>query len=152
MDTKAAERNGEISPDGRWLAYEANNSGQFEIYVQPFPDGSGGRRMVSTSGGRQPLWAPDSRELFYFAPSGALMRVGVGRGATWNARCPSSFSRGGYYAGTDQQVGRMYDIHPDSNRFLMIKPGGGSDSTPAATSLEVWQHFDEVLKRLLPTK
>ena len=51
VQTPFTERNGEVSPDGRWLAYEANDSGSFEIYVRPFPDVAGGRWQVSTGGG-----------------------------------------------------------------------------------------------------
>lgn len=153
VQTPFIERNGEISPDGRWLAYEANDAGPFEIYVRPFPDVAGGRWQVSTGGGRQPLWARSGQELFYLAPTGALMRVGVARGATWTATVPAKLlDEGRYYAGTATQVGRMYDIAPDGRRFLMIKPDGGSGSTPAPTSLVVVQHFDEELKRLAPTK
>jgi hypothetical protein len=81
------------------------------------------------------------------------MRVGVGRGATWDATMPSKLlDVGGYYTGTDQQVARMYDIEPDGRRFLMIKPGGDPGSTPAPTSLVVVQHFGDELKRLMPSK
>jgi serine/threonine protein kinase len=149
--TQSAERNGEVSPDGRWLAFEANNSGVFEIYVQPFSGVAGGPKLVSTGGGTQPLWARDGQELFYFAPSGALMGVRVGGGATWTAGIPKELLEGRYYTGTTTQVARMYDIAGDG-RFLMIKPGGGSESAPEPTSLVVVQHFDEWLKRLVPTK
>ena len=81
VQTPFTERNGEVSPDGRWLAYEANDSGSFEIYVRPFPDVASGRRQVSTGGGRQPLWARNGQELFYLASTGTLMRVGVTQGA-----------------------------------------------------------------------
>jgi Tol biopolymer transport system component len=85
----AAERNGTVSPDGHWLAYEANDSGQFEIYVRPYPDVSKGRWQVSTRGGMRPLWSPDGRELFYVSTSNALMRVGVEHAASWSARTPT---------------------------------------------------------------
>jgi eukaryotic-like serine/threonine-protein kinase len=152
VQTPFAERNGELSPDGRWLAYEANDSGVFEIYVRPFPDVAGGRWQVSTGGGTQPLWARSGQELFYLGPTGALMRVGVPRGATWAATVPAKLLEAGrYYTGTATQIARSYDITPDGRRFLMIKPEGGSGSTPSAsTSLVVVQHFDEELKRLLP--
>ena len=64
------ERNGEVSPDGRWLSYESNESGQFRIYVRPFPAVDQGRWQVSTDGGRQPLWARNGRELIYMTPTG----------------------------------------------------------------------------------
>ena len=58
-----AERNGIISPDGRWLAYEANDSGRFEIYVRPFPDVNSGHWPVSTNGGTRPIWTRSGQEL-----------------------------------------------------------------------------------------
>jgi hypothetical protein len=154
--TPSTERNGEVSPDGRWLAYEANDSGPFEIFVRPFRD-AGGRESVSTGGGRQPLWSRDRNnpELFYLAPGDVLMRVGVGSGPTWSATLPTKvLDVGRYYTGTAGQAGRSYDVASDG-RFLLIKPGGGSESAAASnppTSLVVVQHFDEELKRLLPAK
>jgi len=62
LQTKFDELNGIVSPDGRWLAYESNSSGSFEIYVRPFPNVGGGQRQVSTAGGRQPLWARSGKE------------------------------------------------------------------------------------------
>ena len=63
VQTPSAERNGEISPDGRWLAYQSNDSGQVQIYVRPFPDVNNGQWQVSTDGGTQPLWARNGQEL-----------------------------------------------------------------------------------------
>ena len=71
----ADESSAELSPDGRYLAYESNQSGRSEVYVQPFP-GSGRRELVSTDGGGQPVWARNGRELFYRAPGpGPMMRM-----------------------------------------------------------------------------
>jgi Tol biopolymer transport system component len=77
IQTPASERNAEISPDGRWLAYESNDSGQFQIFVRPFPNVNTGLWQVSTGGGTQPLWAKKGHELFYLASDGALMSVRV---------------------------------------------------------------------------
>src|SRR5206468_11310185 len=90
------ERNGIITPDGRWLAYEANDSGRFEIYVRPFPDVLRAVWQVSTEGGTRPLWARNSQELFYLTATGALMRVGVTRGPTWAAAAPTRLFEGRY--------------------------------------------------------
>ena len=57
--------------DGRWLAYEANDSGRFEIYVRPFPDVDSGHWQVSTGGGTRPLWARSGQELFFVSPTGS---------------------------------------------------------------------------------
>ena len=152
VQTPFSELNGVISPDGRWLAYEANDSGQFEIYVRPFPEVNSGHWQVSTGGGTRPLWAPNGQELFYVAPSGALMRVGVDRSQTWTATTPTKLIKEGYFTVEGGNPGRTYDISPDGQRFLMIKPGGGPDQTAAPTSLVVVQNWTEELKRVVPTK
>ncbi len=125
------ERNGIVSPDGRWLAYEANDSGRFEISVRPFPDVNSGHWQVSTAGGTRPLWARNGQELFYASPTGALMRVGVERASSWAATRPTLLVKEGYFTIPGGSPGRTYDISPDGQRFLMIKEGGGSDQTAA---------------------
>ncbi len=148
-----AEQNGVVSPDGRWLAYEANDSGRFEIFVRPFPDVNSGHWQVSTGGGTQPLWARSGQELFYVSPTGALMRVGVARGASWAATQPTLVVKEGYFTNVRNIAPpRVYDIAPDGQRFLLIKEGEGSDQNAAPASLIVVQHWTEELKRLVPTR
>ena len=72
LNTEFTERNASLSPDGLWIAYQSNESGQFEIYVRPFPDVDAGRWQVSSDGGWWPLWAPDGRELFYVGPQAMI--------------------------------------------------------------------------------
>ena len=76
VQTPFEETNGELAPDGRWVAYDSNETGRFEVYVQSFP-ASGGKWQISTAGGIAPRWRHDGRELFYVAPDGALMAVPV---------------------------------------------------------------------------
>jgi len=150
LQTKFDELNGIVSPDGRWLAYESNSSGSFEVYVQPFPNVGGGQRQVSTAGGRQPLWARSGQELFYVGGNGALLRVPVeASGATWSAGTPMKLLEGRYVTGGT--LGRTYDVSPDGQRFLMIK-APVTDASAAPPALIVVQHWDEELKRLVPTK
>ena len=150
VHTPAIERNGIISPDGRWLAHEANESGSFEIYVRPYPDVTSGRWQVSTGGGTQPLWSRDGRELFYVSPTRALIRVGVERAASWAATTPTVLLKDGSVTTQGgNNFGRNYDISPDGQRFLVVKPVNASNAPP---QLIVVQHFDEMLKRLVPTK
>jgi dipeptidyl aminopeptidase/acylaminoacyl peptidase len=70
------ERQGQFSPDGRWVAYVSNEGGIDQIYIQPFP-GTGGKQQASTNGGVDPRWRRDGRELFYVAPDGKLMAVAI---------------------------------------------------------------------------
>jgi serine/threonine-protein kinase len=144
------ERNGEVSPDGRWLAYDANDSGRFEIYVRPFPDVTRGHWQVSTDGGTRPLWARNGQELFYLAPPGALMRVGVTRGSTWAATTPTKLFEGDYGAAAFHS-GRTYDVSPDGRRFLMIKNGGADDPNATPASMVVVLNWFEELKQRVPT-
>ena len=121
VQSSFSERNAVISPDGRWLAYEANDSGQFQVYVRPFPEVSRGRWQVSITGGTGPLWARNGQELFYVAPTGALMRVGVERSQSWKPTAPSQLLKEGYFTIPDFVATRTYDISRDDQRFLMIK-------------------------------
>jgi Tol biopolymer transport system component len=67
-----------LSPDGRWLAYESNETGRTEIFIRPFPDTEAGKRQLSNGGGVAPLWARDGRELFYVSANRDMMAVAVG--------------------------------------------------------------------------
>jgi serine/threonine-protein kinase len=109
-----------------------------------------GRWQVSTAGGTRPLWARSGQELFYVAPTGALMRVGVERDPSWAATTPTLLVKAGYFTTPGGFFGRTYDISPDGQRFLMIKEGDGSDQTAAAQSLIVVLNWVEELKRLVP--
>ena len=153
LETSFDERNGIVSPDGHWLAYESNSSGRFEIYVRPFPNVGDGQWQMSNTGGVQPLWARSGRELFYVAPDGALLAVTVDpRGGTWSAGTATMLVAGRYYTSRNVFAPRQYDVSPDGQRFIMIKESGGADQTAAPPQLIVVQHFDEELKRLVPTK
>jgi Tol biopolymer transport system component len=76
VNTPSDERNGQLSPDGHWLAYETNESGRFEIVVVSFPNPTE-KWPVSTSGGTQPRWHPDGKELYFVAPDGRLMAAPI---------------------------------------------------------------------------
>ena len=115
------DRNPEVSPDGQWLAYESNDSGQLQVFVRPFPDVNKGKIQVSTAGGAQPLWARNGQELFYIAPGGVLMSVPVKSGTTWTAGPPTRLFEAPYFRGGGGSDSRTYDVSPDGKRFLMIK-------------------------------
>jgi eukaryotic-like serine/threonine-protein kinase len=121
METPFNERNPELSPNGRWVAYESNESGRFELHVRPFDDVNSGRWQVSTDGGLQPLWARNSRELFFRAPSGAVMQVVIGSEQNFSPAAPIRLFEGPYFVSATAVVGRTYDVSLDGQQFLMIK-------------------------------
>jgi serine/threonine-protein kinase len=118
LQEEFAECNPQVSPDGRWLAYMSYESEQPEIYVRPFPDVHSGKLQISTSGGMEPRWSPDGKELFYRNPSGdAMMVVDIETEPVFEAGIPKELFRGPYY----YYMGHNWDIHPDGKRFLMVK-------------------------------
>jgi serine/threonine-protein kinase len=151
VQTSFLERNGEISRDGRWLAYESNESGRFEIYVRPFPDTSSGRWLVSNGGGSRPLWARSGRELYYVSSDGALMAVPFEAGSSWKHGTAIKLLGNSYaWSIGGNFFGRSYDVSA-TGRFLVTKLVVESGTTAAPSNLVVVQHFDQELKRLVPT-
>ncbi|HEX6324000.1 MAG TPA: protein kinase [Vicinamibacterales bacterium] len=118
LRTRFNEMNPELSRDGRWLAYESNESGQNEIYVRPFPGVTAGLWEISRGGGRQPAWHPEGRELFYRTPDGSLMAVPITVTPRFAAGQPVRVTDGRYYHAGPY---RSYDVSPDGRRFLMIR-------------------------------
>jgi serine/threonine-protein kinase len=116
-DTGANERAAKFSPDGNWLAYVSSESGRDEVHVQRYP-GPGGRDVVSTDGGREPVWSPQSRELFFRSGS-RLMSVEVGAD---EISPPRMVLEVGNYLATPPLVGLpQYDVFPDGETFVMIQ-------------------------------
>ena len=143
LTTPVSERSPTFSPDGRWIAYVTNESGHDEVYVQAFP-GPGGRWQVSVDGGVEPVWAPNGRELFY-RNGEKLMAVPIESTTTSiGAGTPALLFEKRYVL---SGVGRYYDVAPDGQRFVMLKP-----VATAGDSLIVVQGFTRELERLVPTK
>ena len=147
LATGFRERNGALSPDGRWLAYQSNSSGQLEIFVRPFPEVQEGLVQVSTDGGIQPLWGPDGRELFYRSSGGSLVVVSVETDPTFSPGNPEVLFEDGYLRAS----GRTYDISPDGQRFLMVSEGSEADGTTAETQLVMVTNWFEELEARVPT-
>jgi len=128
----------EVSPDGRWLAYQSNESGQPEVYVRPYPNVDDGRWQISTERGSRPAWSRNGRELFFLdgndrlsvapiAVDGNTLVPGVPRRLLHAAYYPGFSSRGAYLRG--------YDVSLDGQRFLMIK--SRADAAASQTVLTV---------------
>ncbi len=111
------ERDGQFSPDGKWVAYQSNEAGHFEIYLQPFP-GPGGRIQVSSSGGQQVRWARDGSELFYVAADQRLTSVRVTFGANGKVAlgAPVPLFRTEFDSGFLAR--QQYVVSLDGQRFL----------------------------------
>ncbi len=125
------EHSAALSPDGRWLAYVSNESGQEEVNVRPFTD-RGSSVQISSGGGREPRWAPTGRELFYRSERG-LVAVAVNPSPSFRVgRRSVLFDDKPYLA---HAGGAAYDVHPDGRRFLMIRLGA---ETPQVVVVLNW--------------
>jgi eukaryotic-like serine/threonine-protein kinase len=143
LATPATEGAGRFSPDGRWLAYVSDESGQPEIYVQPFP-GPGGKWQISTDGGTEPAWNPNGRELFYRIGD-SMMAVPITTQPSFSAGRPAKLFEGAYLTSTFPLTGTTYDVTRDGQRFVMIK-----DQVTSSTQINVVVNWFEELKRLVP--
>ena len=115
--TEHDERNADLSPDGRFIVFESDLSGRFEVYVRPFPDVDAGQWPVSTAGGQEPRWSPTGREIFYLAGN-RMMAVEVDTSRDIVLKKPAPvFDVSPYYFGG---AGRNYDVTRDGKQFIMV--------------------------------
>ena len=145
-----------FSPDGQWIAYSSNESGQYEIYVRPFPDMNSKLMKASAGGGTSPLWSPKSRELFY-RNGDSIMTVTMKEEPNLSFGKPEVLFSGYYVSPLDADKSQqtMWDIHPDGKRFLMIKPpyAAKSDSAGARPEkINIILNWNEELKERVPTQ
>jgi eukaryotic-like serine/threonine-protein kinase len=133
LNTPADEASADISPDGRWIAYQSNEDGEFKIYVRPFPEVGRARYVVSPQGGVNPAWSRDGSELFYIAPSGGA-RIGgpvsrvdgmltavrvITTGATFRFETGVPLFNVSRYV--NAAWSRSYDVSRDGKRFLFLR-------------------------------
>jgi Tol biopolymer transport system component len=121
LETSFDEEPGELSPDGRWLAYTSDEAGGRNVYVKAFP-GPGATVRVSSAGGAQPRWRGDGRELFYLAPDHAMMSVAITGERQIVPGPPTPLFRKDL---NSQGSWWVYDVSPDGERFLVVEPGEG---------------------------
>jgi serine/threonine-protein kinase len=135
-----AETNGDISPDGRWVAYQSDESGQAEVYVRPLNASAAGRWLISSGGGVNPLWARTGKDLFY-QNGDVMMAVPVQLGASFSASRPTKLFEAHYSGGLG---GRAYDATSDGQRFLMLR--GETNQTDGIVMAINW--LDEVKRHM----
>ena len=111
-------KNGQFSPDGKWVAYSSNESGRWEVYVTSFPEAHG-KWQVSNAGGDQPKWRSDGKELFYLAPDSRMMAVPVNTGANFDPGTPAALFQANPrdLVATSEQF--SYDVSKDGQKFLI---------------------------------
>jgi serine/threonine protein kinase/Tol biopolymer transport system component len=144
--TGALEGGAAVSPDGRWLAYKSNESGRYEIYVQPFP-GGGERHQVSTDGALPPVWSKDGQTVF-FQTEDQVLAVPISTSPRFRAEAPRVLLDAEYDMGT-YRTHPNFDIAPDGKSFVMVKP---DEDWGRATEVKVILNWFEELKRLAPTE
>jgi serine/threonine-protein kinase len=130
-----------LSPDQRWLAYVSDESGRYEVYVRPWPNGTG-RTIVSIGGGSVPTWSADGSELFYRSGD-SMMVVPVESGDRFSAGTPRVLFEGQYQFGIHDSSN--YDVAADG-RFLMIQ----ANQKEAPDRVHVVSNWLDELERLLP--
>ena len=135
----------EFSPYGLWLANVSDESGRYEIYVQPYP-GPGGKYQISTEGGTEPVWNRNGRELFYRSGD-KMMAVDISTQHSFAAGKPRMLFEG-HYVPTPVSFPN-YDVSPDGQRFLMLKPSESEGAAP--TQINVVLNWFEELKQKVPT-
>jgi hypothetical protein len=132
LATPAHELTAKLSVDGRWLAYQSDESGRQEIYIRPFPNVADGKWLVSTGGGLSPAWAPNGRELYYLNGS-TLMAVPIqpGPGAALDVGVPAALFDGPFDVGANN-----FDVSSDGT-FVMIE----ADPTARHTQVDIVQNW-----------
>jgi Tol biopolymer transport system component len=147
LHSKFIERNGEVSPDGRWIAYQSNESGSMEVYVRPFPQVDSGRWQVSDGTGTKPVWAQKGRELLYVSSNATLMSTPILAGSSFSFGNPTPvMDLRDYGLGN---AGRDFDVTPDGRRLLLMKDGL---QEAGSAQIRVVQNWTEDLERLVPLK
>jgi eukaryotic-like serine/threonine-protein kinase len=124
-----------LSPDGHWLAYQSDESGRPEVYVVSYPGGAG-KWQISTSGGIEPCWSRDGRELFYLGGDARMMSVPIPAGPGFNPGTPQTLFRVQFEPGASGRR-NVYCPSPDGKKFLFLVPAGRNE-TPM-TALVNWR-------------
>ena len=151
LNTRFSEAHPDWSPDGRWIAYDSNESGRPEVYVQPYP-GPGARYAVSRDGGSSLAWARDGRELFYLAPGPdgqvTMMAAPVTTTPGFSSGTPRKLFQGHFLASASS---RAYDVAADGRRFVMVQPREQAPM-PVAQIVVVQNWFEELKLKVPPGK
>ncbi len=145
FDEKAAA----LSPDGKWLAYQSDETGVPEVYVRPFPDTGAGKWQVSTAGGEGPAWAHSGRELFYVERGGGrkMMVAAIDTGPPFTVgERRALFPLGTEYALSLDYT--AYNVTPDDQHFLILRVTATGDQSMTGRLIIVENWFEELRQRV----
>jgi serine/threonine protein kinase/Tol biopolymer transport system component len=134
LQPKWTARNAQFSPDGHWFAYSSNETGRMEICVSSFPSGEG-KWQVSNSGGFEPRWRADGKELFYLSPELNMMAAPVTTGVTFKSGSPVALFQAHPRKPISSQDVFSYDVSADGQKFLMITKGDETNFSPLSVLL-----------------
>jgi hypothetical protein len=139
----------QVSPDGKWLTYVSGESGQYEAYIESFPNPGSSKRQISRNGGLFPRWRRDGRELFYLAFDGWLMAAPTASTASLEAGAPVALFEAHVLNGANILAGliQQYDAARDGQRFLLNMPLEDADA-----AINVVLNWQEELKQRVPTR
>ena len=141
LKTPFDERNPMFSPDGRWIAYQSNESGGNEVYVQPYP-GPGGKWQISTGGGVFPTWSRTARELFFGTSTQQIMMTSYEvEGSAFRAEKPQLWSDARY---KPRGPFRPFDLHPDGKRFALAPAAPAPDGATQDHVTVIFNVFEEL--------
>ena len=144
------ERNAELSPDGQWMAYQSDETGEYQVYVRPFPEVDDGLVPISNRGGIKPLWSRGGRELFYVQPGSSPQLISVSiesRDSSLMVSGRETVMDWPYLRPTE---GRDYDISPDGQQFLALIQVGNLDRDTAPPQINVVLNWFQELTERVP--
>jgi serine/threonine-protein kinase len=145
LNSPSSEKEPNFSPDGRWVAYQSNETGRDEVYVRPFRGGGDGWR-ISTGGGNFPIWSRTRRELLYGVNGQIMVTAYAVEGDAFRAEKARLLTNARY---SPRGPARMFDLHPDGERFALAPATPAQDDTNRDKVVVILNFFYE-LRRIAP--
>ena len=149
FQTRFDEVGATISPDGKWLAYQSNETGRAEVYVRPFPDVDNGRWQISSEGGVEPRWSRDGRELIFSFGGGPITRIvwsaAIAAGRAFSADQPKIMAK------LTSNFSVAYDVAPDGRLLFHIPASISASGLTRLSQIVVAEHWFEELRVRVPT-
>ena len=147
-EATGAQNNAVFSPDGEWVAYQSDESGRPQIWVQLFP-ATGARYQITTGTGYEPLWSPDRQDLFFLGPGFGFNSVSIDTQSGFAYRANQNLPVTGILLG--QQAITNFDIMPDGQRFLVVREVSNlSGQTGSSANINIVLNWFEELKERVP--